>query len=338
MSEVMRFEEVSRWYGQVLGLNKVTCSLEPGITGLLGPNGAGKSTFLKLALGLLKPSAGTVTTLGLPVWDNPAMVARLGYCPEIDNFYEQLSGQAFVALMLRLSGYAAEEAERRAREALDQVGLASKDAARRIRQYSKGMRQKVKVAQAIAGEPELLVLDEPFTGADPPSRRRLIELLKARAEAGVHVLLSSHVLHEIEALTETMLLIDHGRILAEGGVQNIRALIDEHPHRIRLLCDDPRALAKVALDLECVSGVRLVRGGVELSTADPLLRRAAGAGGRARHRSARGQQRGQQHGGGVPLPGRGGHRAAAGRRLRWRRRGSPTSRRRRRWPASTSRP
>ncbi len=269
MSGVLRFEGVSRWYGPVLGLNKVSCELQPGITGLLGPNGAGKSTFLKLALGLVHPSAGRVLTLGEPVWDNPGLMARLGYCPEIDNFYEQMRGVEFVRLMLRLQGFSAPEAARRADQALEAAGLEPQQSARRIKQYSKGMRQKVKLAQAISHEPELLVLDEPFTGADPPSRRRIIELLRRRAEAGVHVLISSHVLHEIEALTETMLLIDRGRILAEGGVRSIRSLIDEHPHRIALRCEEPRRLARLAIDLECVQAVRLIEGGVELETAQP---------------------------------------------------------------------
>jgi ABC-2 type transport system ATP-binding protein len=266
---VIDCEGVSRWYGSVLGLNRVTVRVGAGITGLLGPNGAGKSTFMKLVTGQLKPSSGRVRVLGEPVWDNPRLMRRLGYCPEFDELYESMTGLELVTLLTRLHGYAPRDARQRARDALERVRLG--DALERpVAGYSKGMRQKVKLAQALAHDPELLVLDEPLTGTDPVSRHHLIELIRGLArEQGVHVLVSSHVLYEIEALTQTMLLIDHGRVLAEGTVDDIRDLIDEHPHRVRIACDRPRELAQLLVAEPWVAGLHVEDGVVEVETADP---------------------------------------------------------------------
>jgi ABC-2 type transport system ATP-binding protein len=266
---VVELEGVSRWYGQVLGLNDVSVEIRPGITGLLGPNGAGKSTFLKLITGQIRPSAGRVRVLGESVWDNPRLMARIGYCPEIDHFYEHMTGVEFVTLMTRLQGFRPDEARRRALLALDRVRLA--DAAhRRVGKYSKGMRQKCKLAQALAHEPELLVLDEPLTGTDPVSRKVISDLLRALvADHGVSVVVSSHVLHEIEAMTREMLLIHHGRLLAQGGVEELRELIDEHPHRIRITCDRPKDLAAAVLPHLPVVSVHLERDSLEVETSDP---------------------------------------------------------------------
>jgi len=206
-------EHLSKWYGQVSGLNDVTVTVPPGITGLLGPNGAGKSTFMKLVTGQLKPSKGQVRVLGEPIWGNPGLYFRIGFCPEQDAFYERMTGLDWVTALVRLNGLSADEATAAARRALEAVDLM--DAAnKKIGAYSKGMRQRVKLAQAIVHDPELLILDEPLTGMDPLMRRRTIRLIKDWARAGKSVLVSSHVLHEIEAMTSNILLINNGRILA----------------------------------------------------------------------------------------------------------------------------
>jgi ABC-2 type transport system ATP-binding protein len=233
---------VSRWYGPVIALNDVTVAIPPGVTGLLGPNGAGKSTFLKLAAGQLRPSQGELTVLGRAAWGSPEIFHRVGLCPESDAFWEHMTGLQFLTTLLRLTGYDQAECLRRAEEALHTVALLdAKD--RKIGGYSRGMRQRVKLAQAIAHEPELLLLDEPVTGMDPVNRRRVIDLVRRLGREGRTVLVSSHILHEVEAMTRRVLLVNHGRILAEGDVREIRELMDEHPHTVALRARDPRRLA-----------------------------------------------------------------------------------------------
>jgi len=261
-------ERVSKWYGQVIGLNEVTVSIPPGISGLLGPNGAGKSTLLKLVTGQLKPSQGRVQVLGEPIWGNPGAYRRIGYCPDQDAFYERMTGRDWLAALLGLSGFEGERAARAAERALDTVGLA--DAAdRKIGGYSKGMRQRIKLAQAIAHEPELLVLDEPLAGLDPLGRRRVIGAIREWGRAGRSVVVSSHVLHEIELLTSNILLLHAGRILAEGDVHQIRGLIDEHPHTVRITADDPRRLARRLLGYPHVIAMQLQDGAVIAQTSRP---------------------------------------------------------------------
>ena len=240
---IIATEHLSKWYGQVSGLNDVTVALPPGITGLLGPNGAGKSTFMKLVTGQLRPSAGAVRVFGEPIWGNPALYFRIGFCPEQDAFYERMTGLEWVTALVRLNGLSIDESTAAATRALETVDLL--DAAdRRIGGYSKGMRQRVKLAQAIAHDPELLILDEPLSGMDPIMRRRTIRVIKEWGRVGKSVLVSSHILHEIEAMTSNILLIHNGRILAEGNVHQIRALIDEHPHTVSIRTAEPRALAR----------------------------------------------------------------------------------------------
>jgi ABC-2 type transport system ATP-binding protein len=259
---------LSKWYGQVSGLNDVTVTVPQGITGLLGPNGAGKSTFMKLVTGQLRPSKGAVQVLGQPVWGNPAVYRRIGFCPEQDAFYERMTGLEWVMALVGLHGLAPAEAADAARRSLDAVGLL--DAAdTKIGAYSKGMRQRVKLAQAIAHDPELLILDEPLSGMDPLMRRRTVRLIREWARAGRSVLVSSHILHEVESMTSTILLINNGRILAEGNVHQIRDLIDEHPHTVSVRCDDPRRLARVLIGDEGVLSVRLDGGALVVETAKP---------------------------------------------------------------------
>jgi ABC-2 type transport system ATP-binding protein len=266
--EIIATEHLSKWYGQVSGLNDVTVAVPPGITGLLGPNGAGKSTFMKLVTGQLRPSAGAVRVFGEPIWGNPAQYFRLGFCPEQDAFYERMTGLEWVTALARLHGMSAEAAVAAARGALETVDLL--DAAdRKIGAYSKGMRQRVKLAQAIAHDPELLILDEPLSGMDPIMRRRTIRVIKEWGRSGKSVVVSSHILHEIEAMTSNILLIHNGRILAEGNVYQIRALIDEHPHTVFIRSADPRALARRLLMEDDISSLRFEPGAVVVETPRP---------------------------------------------------------------------
>ncbi|HXY38142.1 MAG TPA: ABC transporter ATP-binding protein [Vicinamibacteria bacterium] len=238
----LEFVRASRWYSQVIALNDVSVRIPPGVTGLLGPNGAGKSTFLKLASGQLKPSQGEVRLLGRPAWGSPEVFHRVGICPEVDAFWEHLCGLDFLVHLLRLSGYDDQECRHRAENALHQVALLDAKH-RKIGGYSKGMRQRVKLAQAIAHEPEVLLLDEPVSGMDPLNRRRVIELVRRLGREGRTVVVSSHILHEVEAMTRRVLLVHNGRIQAEGDVREIREMMDEHPHTVALRARDPRRLA-----------------------------------------------------------------------------------------------
>jgi ABC-2 type transport system ATP-binding protein len=246
MTATLEYARASRWYGPVIALNDVTTTVGPGVTGLLGPNGAGKSTFLKLAAGQLAPSQGEVRVLGRPAWGSPELFHRVGVCPEPDAFWESLTGLQFLMALLRLTGFDDAECRRRADRALEQVALTeARD--RRIGGYSKGMRQRIKMAQSLVHDPEVLLLDEPLSGMDPVNRRRIVDLVKKLGREGRTVLVSSHILHEVEAMTRRVLLIHNGRILAEGDVREIRDLMDEHPHTVALRARDPRALARAVV-------------------------------------------------------------------------------------------
>jgi ABC-2 type transport system ATP-binding protein len=259
---------LSKWYGQVIGLNDVSVRVPSGITGLLGPNGAGKSTFMKLITGQLKPSKGQITVLGQPIWGNPALFFRLGFCPEQDAFYERMTGLEWVQSLVRLNGYGEDEALSAAQAALEQVDLMPA-ANKKIGAYSKGMRQRVKLAQALVHDPELLILDEPLSGMDPLMRRRTIRLIKDWAKAGKSIIVSSHILHEIESMTSNILLIHNGRILAEGNVHQIRDLIDEHPHTVYIKAADPRALARRFLADDDVLSLKFDTGALIVQTEKP---------------------------------------------------------------------
>ncbi len=265
---IVEADHLSKWYGQVIGINDVTVAVPPGVTGLLGPNGAGKSTFMKLMTGQLKPSKGTVRVLGEPVWHNPRVFARIGLCPDQDAFYERMTGADWLAALVRLNGYDEQRAKDAAHRALEIVDLVEAGD-KKIGSYSKGMRQRVKLAQSIVHDPEVLILDEPLAGMDPIGRRRTIRLIKDWAREGKSILVSSHILHEIEAMTSSILLINNGRILAEGNVHQIRELIDEHPHTVYVKGDEPRRLARAFLDAEDVISLRFEEQAVVVQTARP---------------------------------------------------------------------
>jgi ABC-2 type transport system ATP-binding protein len=262
---VLLFEQVSKWYGPVIGVNQVTLELRPGITGLVGANGSGKSTLLRLAAGQLRPDLGRVRIAGHEAW-SAAAKRHVGYCPETDTFFEELSGRRFVETMARLCGLTAREARRRTAEVLDVVGMSGR-AERRLRGYSKGMRQRIKLAQALLHDPELLLLDEPLSGIDPIGRRESVELFLRLAGQGKCLFVSSHELEELEKLTDQVAIMAYGRIAAVGTLTRIRDLLDAHPLSVRLACDQPRALAAALLDLGEVVGV-------EFGDGDDLVVRA----------------------------------------------------------------
>jgi ABC-2 type transport system ATP-binding protein len=240
----------------------------PGITGLLGPNGAGKSTFMKLITGQLKPSKGHVRVLDEPIWGNPNLFFRIGFCPEQDAFYDRMTGLEWVTALVRLNGLSEADAKQAAERALAAVDL-MEAAGKRIGAYSKGMRQRVKLAQALVHDPELLILDEPLGGMDPLGRRRTIRMIRDWAKQGKSILVSSHILHEIELMTSNILLINNGRILAEGNVHQIRDLIDTHPHTVYIRAENPRGLAREFLAHADVISLRFEPGAVVVETGQP---------------------------------------------------------------------
>lgn len=270
-SEVIRLENISKFYGDVLGLNDVTISIGPGVTGLLGPNGAGKSTLMKLLTGQIKPDKGTIRAFGMPVWNNPKYYGMVGYCPEFEETFDRMTGLDFVKYLLRVSGYKSADADKMAKKAIKTCSM-TKDMGRPIRTYSKGMRQRIKIAQAIAHNPKVLFLDEPLTGTDPIGRVDIINVIRDLGKKqGMTVLVSSHVLHEIERMTSHMLMIHRGRVIAWGDIEEIRSKLDQVPHSLIIRCNDDRKLARRLIGLEEVSSVQIDKrkDGIIVKVADP---------------------------------------------------------------------
>lgn len=267
---MISLQGASRWYGQVIGLNDVTCTIGSGVTALLGMNGAGKTTLIRLLTGQVRPTTGSVTVFGEEPWGNPNVFRRLGYCPEIDNFYEHMTGRQFVFTLARMAGFGAAEAKKRTALMLEKVGMADR-ADRPIAGFSKGMRQRVKLAQAMLHEPDIILLDEPLNGLDPVGRRELMDLLGELADRGRAIVVSSHILFEVEQMTRNILLLHRGRLLATGDLRDIRGLIDKHPHRIRIDAPNPRPIAERLVALPYVKSVDFLPGGgaIELETREP---------------------------------------------------------------------
>jgi len=236
------FENVSKFYGEVLGVNRVNLTIPPGITSLVGPNGSGKTTLMNLMTGLLRPTQGTLSVLGVPP-DQPESLFRfLGYCTQYDSFPRGITGYQFVHSYLRLHGKSDSEARDLTGHALERVRLT--DAAdRKIAGYSKGMRQRIKLAQAISHWPLVLVLDEPLNGLDPLVRAETIALFRSLAEEGVHVIISSHILHEVDAISDQVILLSSGYVVAEGKIHGVRTEVEEHPMQILIRCERPGRLA-----------------------------------------------------------------------------------------------
>jgi ABC-2 type transport system ATP-binding protein len=282
VSAAVVFDGVSRWYGDTVALADVSFALEPGVTGLLGHNGAGKSTALKLCAGFTRPSTGTVRVLGTDLAASPEAYRRIGIAHDRDALWPFLTARSMVALCARLRG--APDPDRAADRALREVGLTD-SADRRLRGFSHGMRQRVKLAQALAHDPELLLLDEPLNGLDPAQRRHIVDLIVRLGEEGRTVLVSSHVLHEVERMAPRVLVLVNGHLVASGATQAIRDLIADRPRSIRLRTDDGRGLGRELVGAGLVESVRFEDGRILVEAADverfarelPRVAREAGA-------------------------------------------------------------
>jgi ABC-2 type transport system ATP-binding protein len=256
VSDAIVFDEVSKFYGEVLGVNRVSLTIAPGITGLVGPNGSGKTTLMNLMTGLLRPTQGRVSVLGLTA-ERPEELFRLvGYATQYDSFPRGLSGFQFIYSLLRVHGLGHGEARERTETALERVGLEAA-AERRVAGYSKGMRQRIKLAQALAHEPRVLVLDEPLNGLDPMARAEVIELFQHFAAEGLHVIVSSHILHEVDLISDRVILLNSGYVVAEGEIEGVRTEIQEHPIQVFVRCDRPALLASRLFAHDHVVEVRL---------------------------------------------------------------------------------
>jgi len=268
-SGIIELKSVSKFYGEVMGLNDVTLRFRKGMTGLLGPNGAGKSTMMKMVTGQIKPSKGQVRVLGLSPWDNPDLNLRLGYCPEQDSFFKSMTGLRFVSFLARMNGLSRPRAEKMAKVAIEKVNMI-KDMDRPISQYSKGMRQRIKIAQSLVHDPELLFLNKPLAGTDPIGRKRIIDILFELQKEGRHILISSHVLHEVERLTENIVLIDRGKLVAEGNIHDIRDSLDRFPLTVRIKTENPRDLARtLSMNPEISQLIFQDRNELRIRTTDP---------------------------------------------------------------------
>ncbi|MBN17697.1 MAG: ABC transporter [Euryarchaeota archaeon] len=248
-------EHVSKWYGQIIGLNDVSMAISGGVTGVLGMNGAGKSTLLKIIVGRLMPSQGQIRLFGTDPFKNPAPYHRLGYVSESEKLYDWMTGLDFVTTFARLHGMTRDEAKERALHVLSFVGL-SDVANKEIGKYSKGMRQRVKIAHALVHDPDLIVLDEPLQGCDPLARTTIMNVIRELGAMGKTILVTSHILSEIERITEQIVILHNGRLLALGNLHAIRELLDHIPHRILLRTENPRDLGRAVLPHPAVYGVR----------------------------------------------------------------------------------
>jgi ABC-2 type transport system ATP-binding protein len=264
------FDDVSKFYGEVLGVNRVRLSIPPGITALVGPNGSGKTTLMNLMTGLLRPSSGTIRVLGMPTDRPEELFRRVGYATQYDAFPPGLTGFQLIESLLRVHGFEPSEAGSLARQALERVGMIEA-ADRKVAAYSKGMRQRVKLAQAMAHRPSVLVLDEPLNGLDPMARAELIAMLRELAAAGLHVVVSSHILHEVDLISDQVVMLNGGYVVAEGEISGVRDEMEEqHPAQVLVRCDRPDLLAARAFEQDHVVEARMLadRSGLLLRTRD----------------------------------------------------------------------
>jgi ABC-2 type transport system ATP-binding protein len=254
------FENVSKFYGEVLGVNRVNLSLPPGITSLVGPNGSGKTTLMNLMTGLVRPTQGRITVLGLTPDQPEEFFARVGYCTQFDSFPKGITGYEFIYHSLKLRGRTHKEAHELAFEAMERLGI-SEAAHRRVAGYSKGMRQRIRLAQSIAHHPTVLVLDEPLNGLDPMARAESIALFEALGKEGLHVIISSHVLHEVDRISDQVVLMSYGYVVAEGQIHGVRSEVKEHPMQILVRCENPSRLAARLFSQDHVVEAKLNRDG-----------------------------------------------------------------------------
>lgn len=242
VSEMISFDDVSKFYGEILGVNRINLQIAPGITSFVGPNGAGKSTLMNLMTGLLRPTRGTVKILGVPTDQPEQLFRQVGYCTQFDSFPRGLTGREFLRSLLLVHGFTRQQADELTVIALERVNLLEA-ADRKVAGYSKGMRQRIRLAQAIAHQPSVLILDEPLNGLDPMVRAETIALFRKLAAEGLHLIISSHILHEVDMMSDRVVLINNGYILAEGNIHGVRDEMEEHPMQILIRCDQPAKLA-----------------------------------------------------------------------------------------------
>ena len=265
-SPSVMLDHVSKWYGEVIGLNDISLAIEGGVTGILGPNGAGKSTLFKILMGRLKPSQGAVRLFGIDPWKSTTPYRRIGYVSESERMYDWMTSLDFISTLARLHGMSREEAVERSKHVLNFVGLGDVYY-KEIGKYSKGMRQRVKIAHALVHNPDLIILDEPLHGCDPIARTSIMNVIRELGLQGKTVLVSSHILEEIERITEQIVILNNGKLLAIGNLHAIRDLLDQHPHRILINCENPRDLAGLFIASEPVYGVRFPdKGQLEIHT------------------------------------------------------------------------
>jgi ABC-2 type transport system ATP-binding protein len=251
------FENVSKFYGDVLGVNRVNVSIPPGITGLVGPNGSGKTTLMNLMVGLIRPTRGSVNVLGMTSDHPEELFKHVGYSTQYDAFPTGLTGFQFIESYLRVHGYPAKEAQSMAWKALERVGL-TEAANRKVAGYSKGMRQRVKLAQALSHQPSVMVLDEPLNGLDPMARAEVIALFRELADGGLHVIVSSHILHEVDLISDQVVLLHGGYVVAEGEIADVRDEMEEdHPVQVLIRCDRPSLLASRVFEQDHVVEARI---------------------------------------------------------------------------------
>jgi ABC-2 type transport system ATP-binding protein len=251
---VIMFDRVSKTYGRINALGGVSLGISGGVTGILGMNGAGKSTMFKLMMGKVKPSSGAIRLFGTDPWKNPAPYSRIGFVPEHEKLHDWMTAFDFVTTFARLHGMTRDEAAVEAERVLSFVSL-HEVMHKRIGQFSKGMRQRVKIAHALVNDPELIILDEPLQGCDPLARTTIMNVIKQLGVMGRTVLVSSHILHEIERITEQIVILHRGRVLALGNSHAIREMLDQHPHKIVIDCENPRELAKDFVNIDEVTGI-----------------------------------------------------------------------------------
>lgn len=254
--QLIIFDNVSKFYGEILGVNRVNLQIAPGITSMVGPNGAGKSTLMNLMTGLLRPTRGSVSLLGIPTDQPEQLFRKVGYCTQFDSFPRGVTGREFINSFLLVHGFDRKRANELTQIALERVSLAEAGD-RKVAAYSKGMRQRIRLAQAIAHQPSVLILDEPLNGLDPMVRAETIALFRKLASEGLHLIISSHILHEVDVMSDRVVLVNNGYIVAEGNIHGVRDEMEEHPMQILIRCDQPAKLAAYVFAKDHVVEARL---------------------------------------------------------------------------------
>ena len=254
--QLIIFNNVSKFYGEILGVNRVNLQIAPGITSLVGPNGAGKSTLMNLMTGLLRPTRGSISLLGIPTDQPEQLFRKVGYCTQFDSFPRGVTGREFINSFLLVHGFNRKRANELSQIALERVSL-QEAGDRKVAAYSKGMRQRIRLAQSIAHQPSVLILDEPLNGLDPMVRAETIALFRRLASEGLHLIISSHILHEVDMMSDRVVLLNSGYIVAEGDIHGVRNEMEEHPMQILIRCDQPAKLAAYVFEKNHVVEARL---------------------------------------------------------------------------------